>query len=258
MAKKVFKIITIILCSAVVAISMFIGVVSINFNANYTVSVCNKYSMLTGINLDFYLQGYDYNIETETEKPGDYAILDKKHKNFNRGDMVTAAVNWEAVGGKDNIIKRLVALPGDKFKIEERVEDGKKFYDLIVNGNVLYTKPEIEYVGESLKPGEEGKALTLNNSKTYEQFYTIITTAANVESGRVVEDEDGKWIVLRENEYFLLGDNWQDSYDCMDEGKPVAFENLDYKVVGIIKHKNYNRWEVFKSAVKLLFFKSCF
>ncbi len=259
MAKKVFKILGIVLTSVIVACSLFIITVSINFKVNYAVSVCNKYSMLTEINLDFYLDGYVYSNENGTvNHPGDYAVIDKKNKKFKRGDIVTATINWQAVGGKDYIIKRLVALPGDKLKIKIRLEGEQKFYDLIINGEVLYSKPEIQYIGESRKQGEEGKPVTLNNSKTYQQFDVIISTSKNIENGRVVVDEQGdKCIVLKEDEYFLLGDNWQDSYDCMDIAEPVNLQNLDSRVVGIIKHKNYNRWEIIKCGIKLLFFKIC-
>lgn len=260
MAKKILKVLSIIVSAILLAGSIFIISVSINFRVNYEISVCNQYSMLTEINLDLYLQNYKYVSGEEaknTTQPGDYAILDKKSKNYKVGDIVSAHINWPNVG-EDSIVKRLVGLPGDYIKIKERLVENNVYYDLFVNNQIIYTKQQKQFIGKSKVEGEQNKDIYLDNTSTYNSFITFTNSTSAIANGNVKEDSEGDLcIVLKPDEYFLLGDNWQDSYDCMDVLKPISGKNLGYKVVGIVKYNAYNKWTAIKCSVKLMFKKHC-
>ena len=226
-------------------------IVEVNFKVNYFVSVANQYSMLPYINSSLFLQGYVYD-ENDKDKPGDTLIVEYK-SNYKLGDVVASKVSWPIIGNA-HIVKRLVGLPGDKLKIEEHSSVlGSEFW-LVVNDKIVYKKPEKELIGYSTKEGEVNKPLYINNRTTYEEYLVFLNSEEAKANGNVFDDGlGGKCIVLKENEYFLLGDNWQDSYDCMDVKKPIRFENLNGAVAAKVDYTDNIKWELFKNSYKLFF-----
>lgn len=250
MAKKIRRIIGGIIALVIVAGACFVLSVQISFRRRYEVSVCNQYSMVPNINLSLYLNEYVYKTEDDADsQPGDYALVDKKAKNFKVGDIVSAHVSWPETKENEAVVKRLVGMPNDKIRIDREVLDGGRInYHLYVNNKLLYTKPQIEVLGVSTVSGKE---LILDNSSTYNSYLYYLAT--NLE--QVGVDESGKpCIVLGEDDYFILGDNWESSYDCMDKDcGPISSANLGHIVVAIINYDANYRMEMFRYSFKLLF-----
>lgn len=134
-----------------------------------------------------------------------------KHNN-----IVVANVAWWSPG---SIIKRLVALPHDKLQI---IETGTS-YDLKVNGNIVYSKQKIDQdynVDINAKRYYQNKYLAFINNTT--QF-----DGQHIDHSANIGEYDGEpCIVLGDDEYFFVGDNWGDSMiDCMTHG-PVNKKNI--------------------------------
>ncbi len=252
MAKNIRRIIGGILALVLVAGACFVLSVQISFRRRYEVSVCNQYSMVPNINLSLYLNEYVYQTGDDANgisQPGDYVLLDKKSTNFKVGDIVSAHVTWPETSKNEAVVKRLVGLPNDKIRIDREVLNaGEINYHLYVNNKLLYTKPQIEVLGVSTVNGAE---LVLDNSSTYNSYLYYLTHCPE----QVGIDESGKpCIVLGEDEYFLLGDNWAASYDCMDKDcGPISSANLGHIVVAIINYDASYRMEMFRYSFKLLF-----
>lgn len=255
MAKKVWKRISYVLIALAVAFALLMFVATINFRVRYGIYICQQYSMVPTFNSYLYINGYEYTDSStgQNNQPGDYIILDKKDNDFNRGDIVSAHVIWSVTAGQpteEHVVKRLIGLPGDKIYIEreEQMEDGEKtiVYNLYVNDEILYSKPEYEYIGTN----DDGEEIYLNNETTYNNFlYYIYTQNLNLP----LIDEPKNYIELGEGEYFILGDNWESSYDCMDEGEPISLDEIEYKVEAVIPYNSNVRWQRFLYTIKLLF-----
>jgi len=130
-------------------------------------------------------------------------VFINKHEKGGVGDIVVADIskqsNWDHSLEGDYVVKRLVAVEGDRVEI---LKLGESSYELRVNNKVLYTK---EY-GEL--------------PASYIYFYSYL------ESHRGEEDRvENNSIILKENEIFLIGDNWLSSYDCTSCG-PVQKNSL--------------------------------
>lgn len=254
MVKKFWKGVLVALSAIIILLAVFVFSAVIRFKIRYEVNICQQYSMVPTLNLSIYLDGYVYTSSSSNTavQPGDYVILDTKSTEFEVGDIVSAIVNWDTnndgVLEEEHIVKRLIGTPSDWIKIvETELEDGSIQYDLYVNGEILYSKAQYEFVGYSTITGE---AMYLDNTYTYKNYLAYLKYYEGTSS--VQTDENGdKCIVLGEDEYLIIGDNWQSSYDCFDALAPVSSADLEYKVVGVIEYgKNYN-WNVIIYAIKL-------
>lgn len=126
----------------------------------------------------------------------EYGIVDSHDvtiKRAGRFDIITCFYPWsDYSGGKlnenaDFKIKRIIATPGDTFKIDGQVvsylNDGKwDSYDL----------------------GSDDAPFTINKSSNK---YISQTT-------------------LGEDEYWVMGDNWGNSYDSSSVSSPIKYENI--------------------------------
>ena len=139
--------------------------------------------------------------DSDNSFPDRYVINKFIYRNANpsRGDIVA----WEPPFATDKLFaKRVVGLPGDTVDIVEP--------NVIINGEVL-KKPEI---------------------------FGIISARINGYSGYIpIEHSDENVITfplkLKENEYFLLGDNATDSWDSRYSG-PASRNDIVGRVVRII------------------------
>lgn len=149
-------------------------------------------------------------VDDPNEK-GDYVYINRFFLG-QKNDIVVADVSWNS----QYIIKRVVATAGDKLKIY-REED--TLY-LLVNSDIFYTRSISDTVGDE----------NYGNRNTYENFLDY----KDNNSERF--DENG-FLVLTENELYILGDNWAESYDCSSEG-PIQRDNLIGRVDIVIKRED--------------------
>ena len=152
---------------------------------------------------------------TSQTQVGD-TIYVNRFSTYKSGDIVIANVPW----WDDPVIKRLVGCPGDKIQIRD--EDG--VYKLYCNDKVLYTKEKTDY---SLH-GYKNRGTNYLFNTIYNSFINN-TVAGKDFSANIGELNGEKCIQLNENEYFLMGDNWGESDDCLKFG-PAVYKNLDGRV----------------------------
>lgn len=163
---------------------------------------------------------------------GDIVFVNK-HAEINSNDIVVANVNWWNLGP---IIKRVVATPGDVLQIKEENEN----YNLYVNGNLLYSKP---------KTNESTNKLG-STTDYYNQYLEFLANPAN--ANNVIEINGEKYIIMQQDEYFLLGDNWGESTDSMQKG-PVKAEKIVGKVEIVAEYGEEPIWVMVKEIIKIIF-----
>lgn len=201
----------------VITIIVFLMLASLlAFNITYTKSTVNGLSMYPTLNRDI--------------SSGSDRVFINRFEDGNVGDIVVAKVkdeeNWDHTIEGDYVIKRFIAKAGDKVKI---VNPRLNYYELLVNNEVFYTK-EIE----GLVP-------------TYENFNYYVNMH-KAEEGRV---EDGA-LVLFKGEIFLMGDNWETSYDCATAG-PISASSLVGRVDIIVPASQNLVWGAIKGIFKMWF-----
>lgn len=146
------------------------------------------------------------------------------------GDIVVANIskeeNWTNKEDGDYVIKTLVAKAGDKVKIE-RVDTFN--YELLVNDIVV-----------------DKKELTVSVNSYY-HFSTYV--AENIlNTDRI---EDGAIKVL-DGEVFIVGDNWEVSYDCFSCG-PISEDSIVGRVDIVVPKKQNIVIGAIKGIFKLWF-----
>lgn len=207
--------------SAILAILImivgFFSLVGITFNIVYTPASIKSYSMWPTLN-EFVKDPYTV---------GDYAYMNNFAKPSNN-DIVIAKVNWYG----EEIIKRLVASPGDTLEIR----DETTHYGLYVNENLVYTRDKTDV---DVHGGEGG-------TNEYFESYKTLLQSTQVSTGTTSAGE--KCILLKEDEYFLMGDNWSETLDCMKYG-PVSLTNICGKVDFIIKMGENKFFEMIKQIL---------
>lgn len=162
------------------------------------------------------------------DEPGDTVYVNK-YKKLKVGDIVVAKVSW----WESALVKRLVGLPGDNVLIKQNDQN----YELIVNGEVLYTRPVSSAEGN-------------NTTKKYNEFRDFLTR--NPEN--VIYDQRGnKCLHLLENQYLLMGDNWNDSFDSLSNALtgPAKRKNI-YGNVDIIFKKGHTKFDLLKKVFCLI------
>lgn len=203
----------------------------LTFNLCYSKTRVRGYSMRPTINNNVDNPNID----------GDIVYINTREQ-LKQNTIVVANVSWWRAG---SVIKRLVGMPGDCVQIVENEQS----YDLKVNGQLVYTKQK--YDGENLnlsvKNYYQHKYLPFINNTTGFDGQHIDHTA------NIGEFEGSPCIVLGEDEYFLVGDNWSDGMvDCMTFG-PVKKAEIVGTVDWIIDANSNKIFEVCKIIVKILF-----
>lgn len=196
MNTRVKKLILNILSSLIVLmiiIFAFFSLINITFKLTHLKTHVKGFSMQPTLNA---------NVEN-SQTLGD-TIFISKFNQIERNDIVVAKVPWWS----DYIIKRLVGVPGDTIEIQE----DELYYNLLVNDELLYIKPKSDNAYNNSSSGP---------NQYYEQYQKFISNSIFGKdfSANIIEKENGhKAIKLNEDEYFLLGDNWGQTTDCMFNG----------------------------------------
>lgn len=200
-----------IISSIIITLIMIIGLFSITgivFNYVYTPAPVYSYSMYPTLNKD----------APDKDTKGDWAYLNK-YASYQNNDIVIANVSWPNLKNP-NIIKRLVASPGDTLEIR----DEGTLYGLYVNENLICTKEKNNF-------SIHGKA---GGTVAYYQNYLYLLERL---PDQVVKTSQGNnAFKLKENEYMLMGDHWEESTDCISQG-PVLKDDILGKVDFVIPMK---------------------
>ncbi len=181
------------------------------------------------------------NVQSSNED-GDLVYVNR-FRGLKTDTIVVADVGWWQKG---SIIKRLVAMPGDVLYIEQTATE----YNLLVNNNLIYSKAKYDSLGN----------LNTDVKNYFEHKYQAFITNTTSFDGRFVDhssnlkEVDGKiCIVLNQDEYFLIGDNWTDSMvDCMTFG-PVNKSEIVGTVELIVDVKDNMVLSVARQILKILF-----
>ncbi len=193
------KNIVLALLIAITCFVAFIGVLNICFKICYIDSQVRGYSMLPTINSSL----------NSPNQKGD-TIYINKYATANLNDIVVADVDWH----NDYIIKRIVAAPGDRL----RIEDHTTYYGLYVNDKLLYTREQKGLNTEDVKTetiGYYNKYLAFLSNPKFEKYVQYINFKP--------------YIVMPEGEYFIMGDNWGHTADSLEHG-PISTKNIVGKV----------------------------
>ncbi|MBR2970122.1 MAG: signal peptidase I [Clostridia bacterium] len=211
--RRLYNILSGITVFLIVMIS-FLLAISLIFNIVYIKTYVRGYSMLPTLNST---------VELSTED-GDTVFINKYSK-FTNNDIVVAKVNWWSEG---SIIKRLIGMPGDQIEIRDLGNE----YGLYVNDSLMYTR----YKNDS----------TLAHYLEYINLIDEETFTGTTKFGN-------KCIKLTDDQYFLMGDNWGGSVDCLRYG-PISSDNIVGRVEIIIPHNEDNSFLIiFKYMMKGLF-----
>ena len=235
MQNKAKDIIANIITGIVTVVCVFLLLLSICFliyNACYSKTRVRGYSMLPTINKNV----DDINTDGDT-------VFINTYEPLKANTIVVANVNWWQNG---SIIKRLVALPGDSVQVEETTTT----YNINVNGKTVYSRDKYNEKGEintNIKNYYQHKYLSFINNTTHFNGQHIDHSA------NIAIYNGSPCIVLNENEYMLIGDNWTDSMiDCMTYG-PVHKSNIVGTVDLIVDVKDNIVMSVTKHIFKILF-----
>lgn len=160
-------------------------------------------------------------------------IFINPHQKGTLNDIVVAKVDWF----DSYIIKRMVGTPGDKIEIKD---EGSHFA-LYVNDSLLYTKD---------KYGENTPFQKTGSYGYYDSYLKFLTNSEFVQY--IETDGNTSYIKLDENEYFLMGDNWGHTLDCLSRG-PIKEKDIVGKVELIIDVTNENPFTPFNFFMKKIF-----
>lgn len=193
-----------------ILVVLFLCSINIYFNFAYQTTYVRGFSMYPTLNAQV----------TSQEKDGDQIYI--KNQDLKVNDIVVAHVSWF----KEGIIKRLVGCPGDEIQILEETIDDKEVYNLYVNGNLLYSKD---------KSTACLRDSTKSNASTFYYYNNVYLSFINnpTHANNVTTNDKGKCIILNDDEYFLMGDNWGETTDSLVNG-PVGRNNIVGKVELII------------------------
>ena len=151
----------------------------------------------------------------------DYVFV-SKIKGYGRGDIIVLKKEDE---NKD-IIKRVIAVGGDKLKIEN------------ING---YNRIVIIFAGESQSRVLDEPYLPSYDANEYILDY--FNGLLNNESLNINADENG-FVTIPENEIFFLGDNRSRSDDSLDSNFTAPVSNVVGKVDYIVYGGENPIWQV--------------
>lgn len=187
--------------------------------------VCVFFTSLIIFNI-FYIKSNVNGKSMETVLYSGDKIFTNRYAHTKKGDIVVANIknedNWTNKEDGDYVVKTLIATEGDTVKIEQ-IDTFK--YQLIVNNEIVATK-EI-FVG-------------LNSYYFFTQYVLEnFQNETRIENGA---------IKVLENEVFIIGENWEVSYDCFSCG-PINKNSIIGKVDIVVPKSN----NLFFGAIKGLF-----
>ena len=209
-----------IISAIIVVLVMIVGLFSITgvvFNYVYTPAPVSSFSMYPTLNKD----APDFQTE------GDWAYLNK-FAGYSNNDIVIAKVSWH----NKAIIKRLIASPGDTLEIR----DEGTHYGLYVNEKLVYNKEKTDISIHGILGGTK---------QDYETYLKLLNDYPN----NVTTNSSGtKCFKLNKDQYFLMGDNWEESTDCLNNG-PVAKSEILGRVDFVIPMKENRFWSMLKQII---------
>lgn len=200
----------------------FITLLNLTINFTYIKTNVRGFSMQPTINM---------NVENK-DIAGDTIYISKRMP-IKNNDIIVAKPTWF----ENYIIKRVIGIPGDKIEIK----DEETHYAVYVNDKVLYTKEKYGDVSSFDNTGSIGVYANYRNFLESNEFKDYV-------------DETKSYIKLDDGEYFLMGDNWGHSLDCMTKG-PIKASEIIGKVELIVDTTNDNPFYVTQHFLKKIFSK---
>lgn len=147
-----------------------------------------------------------------------------------RGDIVVCNIkneaNWTENKRGDYVIKRLIAKEGDRVRIEKT---DNLTYSLIVNDSIIETK------------------VLSTEFNSYNNFVNFIKE--NKDNQELIENGN---IVIGIGQIFIMGDNWEDSYDCSACG-PISVYSLVGRVDIVVPESQNIVWGTINGIFKMWF-----
>ena len=207
-----------VIVGVIIASVFVVASLHITFNMVYRYYPVSGTSMQPTIN-------EQWNVEGDVAD-GVYVNLFNKGQ---RGDVVVIEkATYDPVKSKwIDVIKRIIAVGGDKIAICPVLEIGPKAYKLLViyNGETDPTPLEEAYLSEQNKKS--------GNYETYKKLYNSYMPS-NQDNFELI---NGVWyLVVPEGKVFYLGDNRLASKDCSEYG-PMAEDKVVGKVDIIIRNE---------------------
>jgi len=197
------------------------SITGIVFNYVYTPAPVSSFSMYPTLNKN----------APDFETESDWAYLNN-FAEYKNNDIVIAKVTWHHTA----IIKRLIASPGDTVEIR----DENTHYSLYVNNSLIYTKNKTDFCEAHLE---------YNKSDGTNGYFSRYTSMLERNPNQVIETSAGtKAFKLNENEYFLMGDHWEESTDCSSMG-PVKKDEILGKVDFVIPVNENRFWGMLKQII---------
>lgn len=212
-----------LLSSIIVVLIMIVGffsITSIVFNIVYTPAPIKSYSMCPTLNNDV----------PDVNTYGDYAYMNKFATYTNNDIVIAKPTTWNT----EAVIKRLVGLPGDVIEIR----DETSHYGLYVNNILLYNKDKTDF-GYKTKNPDKGSNAYYEDYKDLLKKDLVATTSL---------PNGNKAIILGDDEYFIMGDNWGESKDCITQG-PVKKSEIVGKVDFVIKMNENKFFAMLKQMI---------
>lgn len=179
----------------------------------YSRSYVNGHSMLPTLNSSLDLTGERdivYINRFDDAEKGDIVVLDlRDYQNF-----------------KGYAVKRLIATEGDIVNIEYDIQ--VRQYNLVVNNKIVYSKPHQDF-----------------GYNTYSAFRQYINNHSQDFTRIKYIDNEPQGIIIKSNEIFVLGDNWDLSKDSSLVG-PFKKSTMIGRVDIIVKPNQNELWQVLK------------
>ncbi|RHX91623.1 signal peptidase I [Leptospira yasudae] len=160
-----------------------------------------------------------HNIVSRSMEPsvqlGDYIFVNHHNFQIKNGDAIHYIFE-ESENGRKEALKRVIGIPGDRLLLKDkRISKDSYILEIILNGKTLKNKKiPHPFIQENIDINLSDKVFyeeTIGNKK----YITVYKRASTLGE---TEDFGYKEIVLKEGEYFILGDNRNDSYDSRISG----------------------------------------
>lgn len=214
-SKRIMLNITSSILTVLIMFVSFFALVNIIFNFVYIRTNVRGFSMYPTLNANVPNENLD----------GDVVYINK-FSSYTNSDIVVADVGWWSHG---YIIKRLIGCPNDIVQIKD---EGSQ-YALYVNDKILYTKEK-----------------NLDTNYYYSSIY--LSFFERFPENTIRNEMGERCIILNENEYLLMGDNWGNSTDCL-AGGPAKKSDIIGRV-DIIIHYGENQFRTLVNKMWNLIF----